>query len=160
MKVDALQTFESINDPTRENLVESLAVFRKKNVKPQSMATVKHKFQKLVFNPANHKLVDFLDELQNLAKEAFGISSHASIEQFIYAKMPAHLKKSINQAHLENGTYEQIVTYLEKEVELNGFEAPDELQINTVSHNAANANADRPKQTCTTVKNHDVQKAV
>ena len=57
---------------------------------------------------------------------------------------------------MENGTYEQIVTYLEKEVELNGFEAPDELKINTVSHNAANANADRPKQTCTTVKNHDI----
>ena len=29
------------------------------------MATVKHKFQKLVFNPANQKLVDFLDELQS-----------------------------------------------------------------------------------------------
>ena len=28
------------------------------------------------------------------------------------------------------------------------MEAPDELQINTVSHNTANANADRPKPTC------------
>ena len=26
--------------------------------------------------------------------------------------MPPHLKKSINQAHLENGTYKQIVTHL------------------------------------------------
>ena len=62
--------------------------------------------------------------------------------------MPPHLKKSINQAHLENGTYEQIITHLEKELELNGLEAPDELQISTVSHNTANANADRPKPTC------------
>ena len=62
--------------------------------------------------------------------------------------MPPHLKKSINQAHLENGTYEQIVTHLERELELNGSEAPDELQINTLSHNTANANADRPKPTC------------
>ena len=89
------------------------------------MATAKHKFQKLVFNPANQTLVDFPDELQKLAKDAFGIAAHAFIEQFIYAKMPPHLKKSINQAHLENGRYEQIVTHLERELELNGLEAPD-----------------------------------
>ena len=123
MRGDALQTFKNINGPTRENLEEILAVFRRKYVKPQSMATAKHKFQKLVFNPANQKLVDFLDELQKLAKNAFGIAAHAIIEQFIYAKMPPHLKKSINQAHLENGTYGQIVTHLERELELNGLEA-------------------------------------
>ena len=89
------------------------------------MATGKHKFQKLVLNPPNQKLVDFLDELQKLAKDAFGMAAHAIIEQFIYAKMPPHLKKSINQAHLENSTYEQIVTHLEREVELNGLKAPD-----------------------------------
>ena len=112
------------------------------------MATAKQKFQKLVFKPANQKLVDFLDELQKLAKDAFGTAAHAIIEQFIYAKKPPHLKKSIIQAQLENDTYEQIVTHLEKELELNGLEAPDELQINTVSHNNANTNADRPKPTC------------
>ena len=114
------------------------------------MATAKHKFQKLIFNTANQKLVDFLDELQKLAKDAFGIAAaaHAIIEQFIYAKMAPHLKKSVNQAHLEKGTYEQIVTHLEKELELNGLEAPDELNINTVSHNTANANAGRTKPTC------------
>ena len=147
MRGDALQTFKNINGPTRENLGEILTVFRRKYVKPQSMATAKHKFQKLVFNPANQKLVDFLDELQKLAKDAFGIAAHAIIKQFIYAKMPPHLKKSNNQAHLENGTYEQIVTHLERELELNGLEAPDELQINTVSHNTVNANADRTKPT-------------
>ena len=148
MRGDALQTFENINGPTRENLAEILAVFRRKYVKPQSMATAKDKFQKLVFNPVNQKLADFLDELQKLAKDAFGIAAHAIIEQFIYAKMPPHLKKSINQAHLENGTYEQIVTHLERQLELNGLEAPDELQINTESHNTVNANADRTKPTC------------
>ena len=112
------------------------------------MATAKHKFQKLLVNPANQKSVDFIDELQKLAINAFGIAAHAIIEQIIYAKMPPHLKKSINQAHMENGTYEQIVTHLEKELELNGLEAPDELQIITVSHNNANTNADRTKPTC------------
>ena len=134
MRWDALQTFKIINGPTREKLGEILAVFRRKYVKPQSMATAKHKFQKLVFNPANQKLVDFLDELQKLAKDAFGIAAHAIIEQFIYAKMPPHLKKSRNQAHLENGTYEQIVTHLKWESELNGLEYPDESQMNTVTH--------------------------
>ena len=121
MRGDALQTFKNINGPTRENLEEILAVFRRKYVKPQSMATAKHRFQKFVFNSANQKLVDFLDELQKLAKDAFRIAAHAIIEQFINAKVPPNLKKSINQAHLENGTYEQIVTHLERELELNGL---------------------------------------
>ena len=57
------------------------------------MATAKHKFQKLAFNPANQKLVDFLDELQKLANDSIGIAAHAIIEQFIYAEMPPPLKK-------------------------------------------------------------------
>ena len=134
MRGDALQTFRNSNGPTRKNLGELLAVFRRKYVKPRSMATAKHKFQKLVFNPANQKLVDFLGELQKLAKDVSGIAAHAIIDQFIYAKVPPHLKKSINQAHLENGTYEQIVTHLERELELNSLEYPDETQMNTVTH--------------------------
>ena len=75
-------------------------MFLKKYVKPQSLATAKHKFQRLVFNKANQKLIDFLDELQKPAKDAFGVAAQAIIEQFLYAKMPAYLKKSINQAIL------------------------------------------------------------
>ena len=151
MRGDALQTFKNISSPNRENLIEILTVIRRKYVKPQSMATAKHKFQQLVFNPAKQKLIDFLDELQKLAKDAFGVDAQAIIEQFIYAKMPPHLKKSINQAHLENGTCEQIVTHLERELELNSLEYPDETQMNTVMYkqqidgnpdNAGNINSD------------------
>ena len=148
MRGDALQTFKNITSPNRENLVEILNVFRRKYVKPQSMATAKHKFQRLVFNPTNHKLIDFLDELQKLAKDAFGVAAQAIIEQFIYAKMPPHLKKSINQAHLENGTYEQIVSQLERELKLNGLEAPDEMQLNTVIQQDTRQNSEKPKPTC------------
>ena len=95
-------------------MAEILAAFRRKYVKPQSIEMAKQEFQKLVFNPANQKVVDFLDELEKLAEDAFGKAAHTIIEQFIYAKMPPHLNKLINQAHLENGTYEQIVTHLEK----------------------------------------------
>ena len=64
MRGDALQTFKNITSPNRENLGEILTVFRRKYVKRQSMATAKHNFQRLVFTPANQKLIDFLDELQ------------------------------------------------------------------------------------------------
>ena len=79
-----------------------------------------------------------------MAKDAFRIVAFDIIEHFIYAKMPtnmknmpkcqnAKMKKSLNKAHLDNGTFEQIVTHREREKQLNGLEAPDELQINTVS---------------------------
>ena len=64
MRGDALQTFKNISSRNRENLAEILTVFRRNYVKPQSMATAKHKFQQLVFNPANLKLIEILDELQ------------------------------------------------------------------------------------------------
>ena len=112
------------------------------------MATAKHKIQRLVFNPANQNLIDFLDELQKLVKDAFGVAAQAIIEQLIFAKMPPHLNKSINQAHFDNGTKEQIVSHLERELELKGWEAPDELQINTVTQQATQQNAEKPKPTC------------
>ena len=151
MRGDALQTFKNISSRNRENLAEFLTVLRRKYVKSQSMATAKHKFQQIVFNPANQKLIDFLNELQKLAKDAFGVAAQAIIDQFIYAKMPPHLNKSINQARLVNGTYEQIVTHLEREIKLNSLEYPDETQMNTVTHkqqlegnpdNAGNNNSD------------------
>ena len=117
-------------------------------MKPQSRATANHKFQQLVFNHANQKLTDFLDELPKLAKDAFGVAAQAIIEQFVYAKMPPHLKKSINQAHFENGTYEQIVSHLERELELNGLKAPDEMQINDVTQQASQQNSEKSKPTC------------
>ena len=148
MRGDTLQTFKNITTPNRENLGEILTVFRRKYVKPQSMATAKHKFQRLVFNSANQNLIDFLDELQKLAKDAFGAAAQAIIEQFIYAEMPPHLKKSNNQAHLENDTYEQIVSHLERELELNGLEAPDEMPINTVMQQAPGQSSNKPRPTC------------
>ena len=94
------------------------------------MAPAKHRFQQLVFNPANQKLTDFLDELQKVPKNALGVAAQGIIEQFIHAKLPPHLKKLINQAQLEKGMYEKIVSHLEMEFQLNGLEALDELETN------------------------------
>ena len=148
MRGDAVQTFKNITSPNKENLGEILTVLRRKYVKPQSIAMAKHKFQRLVFNPGNQNVNDFLDELQKLAKDAIGVAAQAIIAQIIFAKMPPHLKKSINQVHLENGTYEHIVSHLEGELELNGLEAPDEMPIDTVTQQAPQQNSDKPKPTC------------
>ena len=59
MRGDALQTFKNINSPNRDILGEILTAFRRKYVKPQSMATAKHKFQRLVFNPTNQNYLIF-----------------------------------------------------------------------------------------------------
>ena len=65
MRGDELQTFKNVTSPNKEIFREILTVFRTKYVKPQSMATTRDIFQQLVFNPANQKLIDLLDELQN-----------------------------------------------------------------------------------------------
>ena len=80
-----------------------------------------------MFHSENQKLLDFLEDLQKSAEKAFGEAAPQMIESLIYAKMPPHLKKSFNQAYLENGTYEQIVRHLEREMELNGLEADEPL---------------------------------
>ena len=63
LRKKALQTFRNINSANRQILEDILAVFRRKYVKPESQATAKHKWHKLVFDPNTMKLPDFLEEL-------------------------------------------------------------------------------------------------
>ena len=112
------------------------------------MSTAKRLFQRLVFNPANHNSTGFLDELQKLANYVFRIAVHAFIEQFKYAKKLSHLEKSVIQVHLENGTFEQIVTHLEKELGLNSLETLEELQKKTVAQNATKPNPETSRPMC------------
>ena len=93
---DALPTFKNIGSPNRENLTEILTVFRRKYVKPQSMVTAKHKFQQLVFNPANQKLIDFFGRTPEIGKRCFRSccpSSHWAIHIFQYASTPEEINK-------------------------------------------------------------------
>ena len=71
-----------------------------------------------------------------------------NFENLLYAKMPPHLKKFINQAYLENGTYDQIVKYLEREMEVNGLEADEPSVKNqmTVTKKEQNAGKATKKQ--------------
>ena len=122
-----LKTLKNIQRTPYTTLEDILKVFRRKYVKPESSASAKHRFSRLSFDPENQKLPDFLEELQESAEKAFGDNAHHMIENLLYAKVPPHLKKSINQAYLENGTYDQIVKDVEREMELNGLETGEPL---------------------------------
>ena len=127
LRVLALKFFKNIQRTPTTTLEDILLVFRRKNDKPESSASAKHRFNRLIFQLENKKLPDFLEDLQGSAEKAFGEAAPQMIENLIYAKMPPHLKKSINQACLENGRYEQIVRHLEQEMELNGLQADKPL---------------------------------
>ena len=133
LRKNALQTFRNINTANRLTLEDILAVFRRKYVKPESQATAKQKWHKLVFDPNTMKLPDFLEELNQGAEKAFGENAQAMIDSLLYAKLPPKLKRSVNMARLENATYEEIVTHLERELELNGLEEGDDIPVPTMS---------------------------
>ena len=132
LRKNALQTFRNISTANRQTLEDVLAVFRRKYVKPESQATAKHKWHKLVFDPNTMKL-PFLEELNQGAEKAFGENAQAMIDSLLYAKLPPKLKRSVNMARLENASYEEIVTHLERELELNGLEGGDDIPVPTMS---------------------------
>ena len=72
-----------------------------------------------------------MEELNECAERAFGDNAQHMIDSLLYTKLPPHLKRSLNLAYLENGTYDQIVAHLEKELELKGLENDGELTIPT-----------------------------
>ena len=133
LRKNALQTFRNINTANRQTLEDILAVFRRKYVKPESQATAKHKWHRLVFDPNTIKLPDFLEDLNQRAEKAFGENAQAMIDSLLYAKLPPKLKRSVDMARLENATYEEIVTHLERELELNGLEEGDGIPVPTMS---------------------------
>ena len=114
LRKGALQTFRNINSINRQTLEDVLIIFRRKYVKPESQATAKHKWHRLTFDPNTMKLPDFLEELNQGAEKAFGENAKSMIDSLLYAKLPPKLKRSVNMARLENGTYEEIVAHLER----------------------------------------------
>ena len=133
LRKGALQTFRNINSINRQTLEDVLIIFRRKYVKPESQATAKHKWHRLTFDPNTMKLPDFLEELNQGAEKAFGENAKSMIDSLLYAKLPPKLKRSVNMARLENGTYEEIVAHLERELELNALEESDDLPIATMA---------------------------
>ena len=69
------------------------------------------------------------------------------IENLLYAKLPPYLKVSLNLAYLENGTYDQMVAHLEKELELSGLENDGEPTIPIMTAVPPNNNQQNTEQT-------------
>ena len=115
LRKEALQTFRNISATNKKTLDDVLLiVFRRKYVKPESQATAKHKWHKLTLDPNTKSMPYFSEELNECAERAFGDDAQRMIDSLRYAKLPPHLKRSLNLAYLENGTYDQIVAHLER----------------------------------------------
>ena len=137
LRKNALQTFRNINSTNRQTLEDVLVIFRRKYVKPESQATAKHKWHRLVFDPNTMNLPDFLEELNQGAEKAFGDHAQKMIDSLLYAKLPPKLKRSVNMARLGMGSYDEIVAHLERELELNALEESDDLPMATMTSSSA-----------------------
>ena len=133
LRKNALQIFRNISTVNRQTLEDTLAVFRRKHVKPESHATAKQKWHKMVFDPNTVKLPDFLEELNQGAEKKFGENAQPMIDSLLYSNLPPKLKKSVKMARLENASYKEIVTHLERELELIGLEGVDDIPVPTMS---------------------------
>ena len=151
LRKNALQTFRNISSSNRQTLEDVLIIFRRKYVKPESQATAKHKWHRLVFDPNTMKLPDFLEELNQGAEKAFGDHARKMIDSLLYAKLPPKLKRSVNMARLENGSYDEIVAHLERELELNALEESDDLPIATMTSSST-----KPKTPLSTGQMSDI----
>ena len=97
------------------------------------------------------KLPDFLEELNQGAEKAFGEHAQKMIDSLLDAKLPPKLKRSVNMARLDNGSYDEIVAHLERELELNALEESDDLPMATMTSSST-----KPKTPLSTGKMSDI----
>ena len=93
----------------------------------------------------------YLEELNECAERDFRTPYTANDKTFANAKIPPHLKRSINLAYLESGTNEEIVAHLEREPELSGLETEEEKSIITMI--ATTKKIDKLNHNCRTATN-------
>ena len=129
LRKNALQTFRNFSTANRQTLEDVLVIFTRIYVKPASQATAKHNWHRLVFDPNTTKLKDFPKELNQCAEKAFRDNAQKMIDSLLYSKLPPKLKRSVNMARLENGSYDVIVAHRENELELNALEESDDLPM-------------------------------
>ena len=98
LRKSVLQTFRNINTANRQTLEDILAVFRRKYNKPESQPTAKHKWHRLVFDTSTMKVPNFLEELNQGAKQTFGENAQSMVDSLLYANLPPKLKRSVNMA--------------------------------------------------------------
>ena len=106
--------------------------------------------------PLTKSLSDFMGKLNECAERAFSGNTQHMMDRLLHAKLPPHLKRSLNLACLENDIYNQTVAHFEKELELSGLENDGDLSIPTMTPVPPNINApetEQPKTACQNSKN-------
>ena len=74
------------------------------------------------------KLPVSLKDWNQGAEKIFGENAQNIIISLVYAKLPPKSKRSVHMDILENGSYDETVAHLERELELNVLEESDDLQ--------------------------------
>ena len=82
-----------------------------------------------------------------MPKERSVTTPNTSLTAYYTQNYHPHLKRSLNLAYLDNGTYDQIVAHLERELELSGLENDAELTIPTMIAVTPNDNQQNTEQT-------------
>ena len=115
-------------------------------------------------NDRSHRIS--LRKYKKAQNEFFGDIASQMTECLLYAKTPPHLKRPILQAYLENGTYEQTVRHLEREMKLGGLESEEtglktQITKTKVSDDKTtqpkNSTPKKKQQTSKTVLNNTLQ---
>ena len=88
--------------------------------------------------PKYHEIAGFLGRIEQRAEKTFGENAKSMVDSLLFAKLPPKLNRSVNMARLENGTYEEIVAYLEKELALKALEESDDLPMATMASASTN----------------------
>ena len=105
----------------------------------------------LCLRPQHNEVTSFLEDLNQGAEKAFGDNAQMMIDILLYAKLPSKLKRSINMARLENGSYDELVAHLEREFQLNALEESDDLPIATMTSSTS-----KPKTLLSTGQTSDI----
>ena len=95
LRKNALQTFRKISTANRQTLEDVLVIFKRQYVRPESQATAKQKWHRLVFDPITTKLPEFLEDLNQGAEKAFGDNAQNMIDSLLYAETAAETAAEI-----------------------------------------------------------------
>ena len=115
----------------------------------------KNKTFELTFDSNLILLSIFLEDFNECSVRAFRPIADQMIDSLLSANLLTDLKLLSNQVYSEKGTYDQIVTQIERELELSDFETDGDLPILTTTITTTTAtmqnqpqNTDMPQRIC------------
>ena len=79
-------------------------MYRRKFVRTKSMASVRNKWQTLMFDPTKQKVHEFFNDIQLIAKDALGADFTKVVDQFIYANERPVKKRTKNNIQYQSRT--------------------------------------------------------